>query len=98
MPATGIVLAVTGFTAASQPLTQIVPQALPGCTLLSRTDLVDASLANLGSASSQVAIANSASLIGRAFVHQMIPFDLDSYGNITAVSATNALIATIGSF
>jgi hypothetical protein len=43
-------------------------------------------------------LPNSSSLIGAQFFHQMVPLELDQSSAITAVTSTNALALTIGSF
>ena len=58
-------------------------------------DHVGLTLANGGTASAQFALPNTPSLAGTVFRHQMVPLALDS---TLAVTATNALTLTVGSF
>jgi hypothetical protein len=69
--------------------------ALPGCTLHVQPDFVDITFANAGTASFQFALPNTPSLAGVIFHHQMVPLALDPS---LAVTATNALAMTVGSF
>ncbi|MGB3969010.1 MAG: hypothetical protein WBO45_19915 [Planctomycetota bacterium] len=98
MPPLGLVLAVTGFTSTSLPLNFVLPQALPGCTLYANPDVIDVLVPAAGSAQWSLALANSPALVGVVFFHQFVPFELDLLFNITAVTASNALQVTVGTF
>jgi hypothetical protein len=98
MPALGLVVAATGLTAQSLPLSSVLPQGQPGCTLLVSPDLLDVLLPVAGTANSQLALPNTPSLVGQSFHHQMVPLELDLSSAITAITSTNALTATIGVF
>ncbi len=98
MPAFGFVLAVTGFTSTALPIALALPQGLPGCTLYANLDLIDVLLPNAGSATSALGLGNNPALVGASFFHQHVPLELDLLGNITAISSTNALQLTVGTF
>jgi hypothetical protein len=98
LPAFGIVLAVTGLTSTSLPLSLVFPQAGPGCTLFANGDLIDAVVPVAGTATTGLDIPNNNTLLGLQLFHQHVPLELDLFGNITAVTASNALQVTIGSF
>lgn len=98
MPPIGFVLTVTGFTSTSLPLSFVLPQALPGCTLFANADFIDVAIPAAGVATSALAFPVAPSLVGGAFFHQYVPLELDLALNITGVTATNALALTIGTF
>jgi hypothetical protein len=98
MPSFAFVLTVTGFSQVSIPIATLLPQGLPGCNLLVSPDLVDVLLPSAGIAQSFIALPNTPTLVGQSFFHQMVSLELDPSLNMTAVSSTNALALTIGSF
>lgn len=98
MPALGLVVAATGFSTLSLPLSAVLPQGQLGCNLLVSPDLLAVLLPVAGIADSQIALPNTASLVGQSFHHQMVPLELDVSSAITAITSTNALAATIGVF
>jgi hypothetical protein len=98
MPPLGLVVAATGFSTLSLPLSSVLPQGQPGCALLVSPDLLDVLLPVAGTADSQIVLPNTPSLVGQSFHHQMVPLELDASSAITAITATNALTATIGVF
>ncbi|MBL8753310.1 MAG: hypothetical protein JNK15_08425, partial [Planctomycetes bacterium] len=77
------------------PLAALFATALPGCTLHVQPDYVDFVLAANGGAVAQFALPNSAALAGVVFHHQMVSIALDA---TLAVSATNSLQLTVGTF
>ena len=98
LPSSGNVLAigVYGFSAAAQPLAAILPQGLPGCVLHSTDDILFGYVAAAGTVDTSVAIPDSVLLAGQFFHHQVLPIELDANQVITAVSATNSLVVTVG--
>ena len=90
-----LVAAVHGFATAALPLGAVFTTALPGCTLHVSPDVVDLITGANGAATFQFVLPNSASLAGIVFRHQMGPLALDA---TLAVTATNALQVTVGSF
>jgi hypothetical protein len=97
MPSNGLALSVLGFATLSIPLPAILPQGVPGCTLLVSPDLLELHIPVSGSVSTQLALPNSAALAGQLFHQQVVPVELGA-GGITALTSTNALTLTIGSF
>jgi hypothetical protein len=98
MPPIGLVLSVTGLSATSLPLNLALPQALPGCTLYASPDLIDVLIPVAGTASSALVFPNNPAILGVQLFHQYVPLELDLAFNITAVTASNALQLTVGSF
>ncbi|HZN41182.1 MAG TPA: hypothetical protein VFD82_20420 [Planctomycetota bacterium] len=95
LPAAALVAAVSGFATTTLPLVVVFSTALPGCTLHVQPDHVDLVTGANGAASLQFALPNTPSLAGITFHHQMVPLALDS---TLAVTATNALQLTVGTF
>jgi hypothetical protein len=100
MPTSAFVFAVSSTAAITPglPLATVLPQALPGCLLHVSPDIVEAQFVLGGVASSQVPLPNTPALAGAVFFHQLVPFEVDALLNIVAISTTNALQLTIGSF
>ena len=95
---TALALSVLGFATTSVPLSTILPQGLPGCALLVSPDLLGLHIPTAGSVPTQLAIPNTVILAGQVFHQQVVPVELGLLGNITALTSTNALTLTIGSF
>ena len=51
-----------------------------------------------GSVQTHVVLRNNAALVGGVFHQQVVPIELSGTGSITALTGTNALTLTIGSF
>lgn len=99
MPPLGFVLTVVGFTSVSLPLSVPFPGlALPGCTLYANPDIVDAVLPVGGTATTSYGFPISPALVGGSFVHQYVPLELDLTLAISAISSSNALQITVGTF
>lgn len=98
MPATGLALEVLGLGTAATPLAAILPQGQPGCTLLVTPDVLAAHVPNAGTVMTSLAIPNAAALVGATLHQQVVALELAAGGAITALTATNRLTLTIGSF
>jgi hypothetical protein len=77
------------------PLTSVFPSAVPGCTLYVQPDYTALTVAGNGMAAAQFLLPNSPSLSGIVFWHQMVALSLSGP---LAITATNALQLTVGSF
>jgi hypothetical protein len=97
MPGNGLALSVLGFATLSIPLSSILPQGVPGCALLVSPDVLGLLIPAAGSVYTQLAIPNTVSLAGQVFHQQVVAVELGAAG-ITALTSTNALTLTIGSF
>lgn len=98
MPPLAFVLSVYGFTPLSIPFNSVFPAALPGCTILMSGDLIDVLLPSAGAVDTQIALPNTAALVGNAFHHYVVPLEVDLALNITAITNSNALTCTVGAF
>ena len=96
VPAQGFGVVITGFTQVSIPIASLLPQGLPGCSLLVSPDLLDVLLPIGGQVITQVAIPPTPTLVGQTFYQQVAPFEYDLLGNLTAISSSNGLALTIG--
>lgn len=98
MPTNGLVVGVRGLATVTQPLNAILPAGQPGCDLLVSPDLLDLHVPVAGVVSPSFAIPNSGALIGQQLHQQVVPVELDASGNIIALTSSNRLTLTIGSF
>ncbi|MFO1078223.1 MAG: hypothetical protein U1E73_10935 [Planctomycetota bacterium] len=92
----GLVFAVTGFTPLQLSLPQLLPQGLPGCSILANTDLVLFTPAAGGVADTRVPLPNSPALAGVTLFHQVVALELDAAGAFTAVSSSNGIALVVG--
>lgn len=96
MPNVAIAIAVTGFTQLAVPLPAVLPQGLPGCTVLVAPDALDLALPIGGVVDTQIALPATVALAGQSFHHQVVVLETDLAGNILAATSSNALTLTIG--
>lgn len=96
MPAFGLCAAVYGLAPLATPLAALLPQGLPGCSLLATPDLDEVGLPNGGLAATALAIPDTLALAGTSLRHQVIAIELAASGAIVALSSTPALQAAIG--
>ncbi len=90
-------LAVTGFGQVSIPLSALMAQGQPGCSLLASPDILDVAIGDAaGVTRTALALAPSPTLIGATFYQQTIPLTFDLTWALTAVHASDAVAATIG--
>lgn len=98
MPASALVVSVASFTTFSVPLSLLVVEGQPGCDLLMGLDVVSLSVPIAGSNAWSLPIANTAALAGIVVHHQMLVAELDVSSAIVAITSTNGLSMTIGTF
>ena len=98
MPAVALALGVFGFSTTSVPMPAILPQGVPGCTLLVSPDLLELYVPAAGIVQTQLVIPNTVALAGVILHEQVVPIELSGTGSITALTGTNALTLTIGAF
>jgi len=101
LPTLAFVAVLTSFTAVPQgalPLASVFAQGVPGCDVLVAPDILDLLVTTTGTAQSTLFLPNTPPLVGLTFFHQMVPIELDAQGNVVAITATNALSLTAGTF
>ena len=98
MPSPSLAVEVYGLSPISLPLVSVIPQALPGCNLYVSTDVLLLAVPQAGVVTSTFVIPATTSLLAQSFRHQVIPVELTGAGAITAVSSSDALLLTIGSW
>jgi trimeric autotransporter adhesin len=96
MPSLGFAVTVTGLAPLALPIAAILPQGLPGCSALVTPDVLDLAIPTGGLVTTQLAIPNTASLVGAQVRQQVAPFETNLGGAVTAITSTNALLITIG--
>ncbi|MGE0143107.1 MAG: hypothetical protein AB7I19_00400 [Planctomycetota bacterium] len=90
-------LQLLGFSQTSIPLSSILTQGVPGCTLMVQPDVPTTLRADSsGVARFEVVLPTSTSLLFQRFYQQTIPIELDSRGALVAVRASNTIMVTIG--
>ena len=70
----------------------------PDRTLLVSPDLLELYVPAGGIVQPQLVIPNTVALAGVVLYQQVVPIELSGTGSITALTGTNALTLTIGSF
>lgn len=101
LPGTAIVVAATSVTPIPQglvPLASVLSQGVPGCDLLVAPDILEVLVTLTGTTQSSLFLPNTPPLVGVTFYHQMIPIEVNAGGNWVAITSTNALRLTAGSF
>ena len=101
LPQTALVVAATSFTSIPQgalPLASVFAQAGAGCDLLVAPDILQLHTTTTGSVESSFFLPSAPPIVGLSFFHQHVPFELDLLGNVTQITATNALQLTAGAF
>ncbi|HEX6812727.1 MAG TPA: delta-60 repeat domain-containing protein [Planctomycetota bacterium] len=98
LPALSLVSEVFGLSTLSLPLSAVLPQGQPGCDLLVMPDYVNFSLAANGAATTELVIPNAPFLVGATFFHQLNLFEYSPGVGFVAITASNALAMTVGSF
>jgi hypothetical protein len=90
-------LQLVGFPSWPDPLSWWLPEGQPGCSLLVSPVLFDVLLATAGSTESAWPVPNLPALAGVSLALQHLPFEFGPNG-LTGVFASNALLATVGSY
>lgn len=98
VPANAIAVRVFGLVPLQVPLALLLPQALPGCDLLTTPDLLDPALPVGGAVITTLPLPNVPSLLGGVLLQQLAAFELDAQGNLLTVTSSGAQRATIGVF
>lgn len=93
-----LAIEVLGLSALAQPLAAALPQAGSGCTLWVVPDVLRAYVVAGSELDLAVAIPDDPAWIGVALRQQVVPIEVDGTGAIQTVSATPALVLTVGRF
>lgn len=98
LPANSLAIEVRGFTQISMPLLALLAQAQPGCNLLVSADFTMLHVPQAGGVEASLSLPNTVALAGVVVLQQIVPIEFGTTGNIVAVTSSNALQLTIGSF
>ena len=93
-----LAVGVFGFSQINVPLSSGHPLGLPGCNVLVADEILIQFMVGTGAVESSIDVPNNSNLIGSIFHHQVVPVELDANGSIQALTSSNALTLTIGSF
>ena len=96
MPNSGFAVVGTGFQSLSIPIAALAPQGLPGCTSLLLSTAIQLVFPVAGRVETALAIPVDSSLLGLQIRQQVAPFETSLAGDVTAITATNGLLLTIG--
>jgi hypothetical protein len=92
-----LAVAAYGLNAISFPLQVVLPEALPGCMLLTSLDLLAVVPTVAGAAQTELLLPNSPAAIGATLEHQVVAAEVTG-ALITAITASNSLTLTIGTW
>ncbi len=98
MPQVCLALAVYGFAPVAIPLSAVLPQGGTGCTLLATPDLLEPSVPANGVTETALAVPPTIGLVGLVVHHQVVALEFDLALQLLAVTSTNRLDLTIGTF
>ena len=93
-----IAISIFGLQTSSLPFSSLLPQGVPGCSLLVSPDIFEAVLPISGAVSTSLAIPNAPGLANVLVHHQVAILELDLASNLVAMTGTNALQLTLGLF
>ena len=94
----GLAVTVLGLATSAVSLPSILPQALPGCSLLATPTILGLEVNAGTTLTVSVALPNAPALISQQMHQQIVPFELNGTGSIVAVTSTNRLTMTFGVF
>jgi hypothetical protein len=98
MPANGLAVASVGFAPAAIYLPAVLAQGVVGCTQWSTLELLELLVPTAGSVVTNLAIPNQPALVGASFYRQVAGLEFDAFGAFVAITTTNALQLTIGTY
>lgn len=95
IPANALVVDVIGIAPLSTPLSAVLPQGLPGCSLLATPDILSLVLPVAGQAESTLMVPPLYMLLGLSLYQQHLAIEFGPAG-VTALSGSNGMRLTIG--
>jgi len=96
LPANGLAIEVLGFAPTLLSLSSLLPQGGAGCNLLVTPIAFGLQLPSGGTVGLQFAVPNDAALVGTIVRQQVLAADFGLAGNLTALTASNALQLVVG--
>jgi hypothetical protein len=96
LPTLAFAASVVGFSTTALPLSLVLAQGQPGCTLWVTPDFLDFALVTDGTWSWTLAIPDSSALVGVQAHHQVVPIEIDALLQFTAITATDAITLQLG--
>jgi len=98
LPQPAFVIGVYGFSPGATPLRSVIPQAVAGCTLHERADILQFLPNANGVARASWPMPNGTALAGAQFRHQMIAIQFGAGLAILSAVASDAASMTVGVF
>jgi hypothetical protein len=93
-----VAVAILGLRTAQVPLTALHPSGLPGCDLLTTSEVTVLALPAGGAVDFSLAIPDAPWLAGLVLNHQFLQADLGPSGGLTTLSSSNRLTLTLGAY
>lgn len=97
LPPMSFAIDVIGLATQSLALDAVFVEGVPGCTVVPTLDGLALQTVSFGSVTREVEVPDLP-IAGLQFYHQVVPFELDAGGVVIAVTATDTLQLTIGSY
>jgi len=97
-PAQGLGLSIFGKSTTALPLPQLLPEGGVGCTLWAAPDLLGLLVPTAGAVSTTLPVPAVGALVGVELHHQVAMLEFAASGSLLAVTVTNAVSLTFGSF
>jgi hypothetical protein len=100
LPTLAFVLGVTSLAPLVPPLpfSSVLAEGVPGCFLRVEPDILDATFTTTGTVDTALFLPNSPPLVSVQFHYQLVVLEVDMSLAFVAVTSTNALQLTVGSF
>jgi hypothetical protein len=98
MPGNSIGVHAIGTSTGSIPLSQLLPQSLPGCALLVAPAMLELVVPSGSFVEAAMRLPNNPAMIGATLHHQVLPMQFGANGSISTIGSSNALSATVGFF
>ena len=98
LPGLSLGLAVTSLQPNTIALGLLFPEAGPGCDGLIQPDLTELLLPTAGSAETHVALPDNPAFAGLLLYQYVFVLEFDAIGNLSALTSTNRLALTIGTW
>ena len=98
VPNGALAIGVGGLAPAVVPLPSILPQGQVGCELLATPDALYLLLPSAGQVHSEIAIPALPGYATKELFHQVVVLEFGAGSALAAVTSSNAVAVTVGSF
>ena len=98
LPANSLALEVLGHTSLSVPLIAILPQGIAGCTLTTNPEVLNLHVPNAGAVDLALPLGSSIAFVGTNLYQQVVALSFGPSFDLVALTSSNSLQLTKGSF